>query len=186
MKKLAAILLITLFLFNLFGYRILFNYAQQQSDIRLEASLDKEEYNEADLLTIKVPLSVPYQTDREDFERVDGEINYQGKIYKYVKRKMAKGELVLLCLPDHNKMQLQSAKEEFFKLANDLVQSNHSKKSDHSKVSVFKNLTGDYLTNTSDYAAALHVVPRTYAVPSQPDHLPSSPHNSPEQPPDFI
>ncbi|HKG69981.1 MAG TPA: hypothetical protein VKA92_14000, partial [Segetibacter sp.] len=122
MKKLSAIFLIALFLFNLFGYRILFNYEQQQSDVRLEASLDKQDYNDADLVTIKVPLSLPYVNNQQNFERVDGEITVNGKILKYVKRKIADGNLILLCLPNDHKMRIESAKEEFFKYTNDLVQ----------------------------------------------------------------
>ncbi|HLL41614.1 MAG TPA: hypothetical protein VK369_00680, partial [Segetibacter sp.] len=118
MKKFSAIFLIALFLFNLFGYRILFNYEQQQSDVRLEASLDKQEYNDADLVTIKVPLSLPYVNNQQNFERVDGEITVNGKILKYVKRKITDGNLILLCLPNDNKMRIESAKDEFFKYAN--------------------------------------------------------------------
>ena len=99
MKKLAAILFLTLFLFNIIGYRLVFYFVQQENDITLETSLDKAEYNESELITIKVPISLPYQTNWKDFERVDGEINFEGKIYKYVKRKVEDGQLVLMCRP---------------------------------------------------------------------------------------
>ncbi len=60
-------------------------------------------------------MSVPYQIEQKDFERFDGEVNLNGKIYKYVKRKVCDGNLVLLCLPDHNKMNLETAKNDLFK-----------------------------------------------------------------------
>lgn len=186
MKKVAAISLIILFFFNLFGYRILFAFAQHQSDTRLVASLDNESYNEAELLTIKVPLTVPYQVDQADFERVDGEVNYQGKIYKYVKRKMEDGQLILLCLPDNNKMRLQSAKDDFFKNSNDVAQNDPAKKSANSKTGAFKNILSDYITPTFDGIVALNEVPCTYSFSKQSDFLATAPHNSPEQPPDFI
>lgn len=186
MKKVAAILLISIFLFNLFGYRLLFNYAQQQSDITLEASLDKNEFNEAELITITVPLSVPYQNDQQNFERVDGELKVNGKIYKYVKRKISGGQLILMCLPDHKKMQLQSAKDEFFKYANDLVQNNHSKKSDKSKSGVFKNLMAEYDNYTAEFTTAYSIANIVYSISKQLNFLPSSPHSSPEQPPELI
>ena len=186
MKKLAAILLIALFVFNLFGYRLLFNYAQQQSDIRLEASLDKEQYNESDLITIKVPLSVPYQNDQADFERVNGEITYQGKLYKYVKRKMSGGQLVLQCLPNQNKMHLQSAKNDFFKFANDLVQNNHSKSTGHSKDVNLKNIVSDYIAFDDRFQSLLFVVEGKFAYTSNNAHLPSFPHQSPWQPPEVL
>ena len=110
MKKLAAILLIFLFLFNLFGYRILFYYAQQQSDVTLEHNLDQNAYNENELITLTIPLSMPYQHNSDGFERFDGEITLNGNIYKYVKRKYCDGKIIFLCLPNHNKMYLEAEK----------------------------------------------------------------------------
>lgn len=186
MKKLSAILLIAIFLFNLFGYRLLFNYAQQQSDIKLEASLDKNDFNEAELITLKVPLSLPYLTNQQNFERVDGEITVDGKIYKYVKRKITDGNLVLLCLPDHNKMRIESAKDEFFKYANDLVQNNNSKKPGNSKSGVFKNVLTDYDHYFAEFATTCSAAEIVYSVSKYLAHLPTSPHTSPEQPPELI
>jgi hypothetical protein len=186
LKKLSAILLIAIFLFNLFGYRLLFNYAQQRSDVQLVASLDKNDFNEAELVTIKVPLSLPYLTSQQNFERVDGEITVDGKIYKYVKRKITDGNLVLLCLPDHNKMRIESAKDEFFKYANDLVQNNKSKKSDHSQKGVFKNLIGEFESSTAKFTTGYSIANIVYTISKELNYLPSSPHSSPEQPPELI
>jgi hypothetical protein len=183
-KQLAAILLISIFLFNLFGYRILFNYAQQQSDTRLEASFDKNDFNEAELVAIKIPLSLPYINNQQNFERVDGEITVKGKIYKYVKRKIADGNLILLCLPDNNKMRIESAKHDFFKNANDIAQNDHSKKSNNTK-GFFKNLVGEYDCHTGISTPVFsNLSNRIYSIKEQLSYLPSSPHSSPEQPPD--
>ena len=76
-------------LLNLAGYKVLFHFLQQRADSQLQASLDKQQYNEQDLVTIKVPLSLPYQTNWKEFERVDGEIKLDGKIYKYVKNNLS-------------------------------------------------------------------------------------------------
>lgn len=186
MKKFSAILLIALFLFNLVGYRILFNYEQQQADRQLEASLDRQEYNDADLITIKVPLSLPYVNSQHDFERVDGEITVNGKILKYVKRKISDGNLILLCVPDHNKMRIESAKDEFFKYANDLVQNNQSKKPGNTKPGVFKNLLSEYNIVATEYAFAFCHLTHTYNITSQTTFLPSSHYKLPEQPPELV
>jgi hypothetical protein len=63
------------------GYRAWYYFTQIQSDISLQASLNNDEYNEADLITIKIPLSLPYQTDSKDFQRIAGELTFKGKIY---------------------------------------------------------------------------------------------------------
>ena len=186
MKKLASILLIALFLFNLVGYRVLFNYEQQQSDTRLEASLDKQDYNDADLVTIKVPLSLPYMNNQQDFERIKGEITVNGKILKYVKRKIADGNLILLCLPNNDKMRIESAKDEFFKYTNDLVKNNESKKSTNSKSGISKNALSDYIINVADYAHADYSVMPAYNSLRQPGSLPPSHSQLPGQPPEVI
>ncbi|THU41581.1 hypothetical protein FAM09_05650 [Niastella caeni] len=129
MKRAAAILLLSIFLFNWFGYRLLSDYLQDRADIQLESQLDQDQYNEASLIEIRVPLNMPYQNISSDFERYDGEITFNGIHYKYVKRKVANGELVLLCLPNENRMRLQNARDEFFKLVNDLQNSSDNKSS---------------------------------------------------------
>ena len=185
MKKLAAILLIALFIFNLFGYRILFYFAQQQSDINIEKALDKNQYSEGDLITIKIPMSVPYQIERKEFERFDGEITLNGKIYKYVKRKVCDGNLILLCLPDHNKMNLETAKNDLFRNANDL-QNTGSKKSDNSKPASGKNLSNEFNQNIAEYRIAFYNVLHNFGFLNQVSPLSSAPHSSPEQPPELI
>lgn len=183
LKKLAAILLLALFLFNLIGYRMWFYYAQQHADEQLQASLDNDRYNERDLITIKIPLSVPYQTNQNSFERVDGEVNIKGKIYKYVKRKISDGQLVLLCIPDQNKMKLQDAKVDFFKNTNDLSLNTASKKSDHSKSSAFKNFTVEYDQQIADYSTNAFISHKTYPGLSRPDALISVLKHAPDRPP---
>jgi hypothetical protein len=185
LKKLTAIFLVIIFLFNLGGYRLWFYFEQQRSDKNLEALLDKEEYNEAELITIKVPLPLPYQSDSKDFERITGEINFNGKIYKYVKRKIENGEFVLLCLPDKNKMQIEKAKEDFFKNTNDLTQ-NNSKRSDNSKSISFKKASSEYDQYSLSFKInSLNNISQNFGL-HKVESLLSSPHISPEQPPDFI
>ena len=166
------------------GYRLWYYFEQQRSDKNLEALLDKEQYNEAELVTIKMPLSLPYQRDTKDFERVSGEVNFNGKIYKYVKRKIENGEFVLLCLPNKNKMQIENQKQDFFKNTNDIAQNNTSKKSDNSKSISFNKISSDY----DQYSFSFKLNSLSSSCPNfglyQIENLLSSPHVSPEQPPD--
>ena len=154
--------------------------------MRLEALFDKQDYNDTDLITIKVPLSLPYMASQQNFERIDGEITVDGKILKYVKRKMTDEYLILLCLPNHNKMRLESAKDDFFKYANGLVQNNQSKKSNNTKSDVFKNVLSEYCLNSSDDTPAFRNVLQTYRITSALSFLPSPYYKLPEQPPEII
>ncbi|HUQ66524.1 MAG TPA: hypothetical protein VM101_10230 [Flavitalea sp.] len=127
MKQLTAIFLMGLCLFNLIGYRALFFYAQQRSDAAFQINLDNKNYNEAHLITLKVDLDMPYQMQETSFERVDGQIEVEGKIYKYVKRKVSNGQLVLQCLADPVSNKLESARETFFKISNAVAQDKNTK-----------------------------------------------------------
>ncbi|MBC7903287.1 MAG: hypothetical protein H7Y27_07675 [Gemmatimonadaceae bacterium] len=115
---------------------------QQKADTNLEAKLDRNQYSEEQLIEIRVPLNMPYQTGYNEFERVDGEVIVDGVHYKYVKRKIEDGQLVLKCIPNETKQRILNARDEFFKLVNDLE--NGAKKSSP-QTSIAKNIIGDYL-----------------------------------------
>jgi hypothetical protein len=128
LKKTASILLLLALVFNWCGYQLLFSWLQYKASEQLEVWLDNSQYNEEELVEIRVPLGLPYQTDWDDFERVDGEIQLKGVHYKYVKRKVKNGELVLKCILNLSKQQVLNARDVFFKLVNDLDQLTASKK----------------------------------------------------------
>ena len=151
MKKFAAISLLILLLFNFIGYRFLFDALQQKANKQLVSKIDKSDYDESNLVTVKVPLSMPYLTNWDDFKRTDGEITLNGKIYHYVKEKVYNGELVLMCLPDEQKMNLQTAKNDFFKTQNDL-QNNTSKNSGENS-HVVKFSVNDYIKTENAVSA---------------------------------
>lgn len=154
MKKLAAILLLGMLFFNWFGYRILADILQQQADTQLEARLDQNDYDESQLIELRVTLDLPYQTNWTGFERVDGEIEINGIHYKYVKRKVQDGQLVLMCLPNEEKMRLQTARDDFFKLVNDLQHPSQNKKSDNNHSISFNSFSTEYWSQKNDWHLA--------------------------------
>lgn len=111
----------------------------------MEARFDKDQFNENELISFSFPLSNPYQIDQKTFERVDGEISFQGMTYKFVKRKVSDGNLILLCIPDNQKMLLKKAKNDFGNSANDLPNNGKSQRSGSQK-----NFSG------SDYTAPVY------------------------------
>lgn len=149
MKRIASILLLGILLFNWGGYRFYTDYIEKQANIKLEASLDEHNYNEADLVSIKVAANLPYYTNNETYERVNGEIDINGIHYKYVKRRMYNDSVELLCIPNIAKTGLENARNDFYRLANDLVTNNSSSKKstgNHSHVNKFsvQDFTDDH------------------------------------------
>ncbi|MEP7278849.1 MAG: hypothetical protein ABI813_09425 [Bacteroidota bacterium] len=185
MKKIASILLLGILLFNWCGYRWVINLVQQEADTKLEARLDRNEYDESQLIEIRVPVNMPYQSDWASFERYDGEIEVNGIHYKYVKRKVQDGQLVLKCIPNKAKQRLESAKEDLFKISNDLQQDNNAKKSSAPTSIPVKNALGDYddlqqLNFTALYASLPGHSYNLY----QPGRITNLLHSTPEQPPE--
>jgi hypothetical protein len=105
--------LLAVHLFNLAGYTLLFEYFIQRSDRQLTQQLDKNEYNDSELIEVKIALHTPYLTSWSDYERVDGEATVNGVYYSYVKRKIHSDTLYLLCLPNKNKTLLNAARIEY-------------------------------------------------------------------------
>lgn len=120
MRKVATILLIGLMFFNWFGYRLVTGFMQSQANASLTARLDKNDYDESQLISIKISSNLPYYTNSASFERVDGQIEIAGVHYNYVKRRVFKDSLEFQCIPNEQKTKLASASNEFYKLVNDL------------------------------------------------------------------
>lgn len=184
MKKILAILLLLLLVFNLYGYRLWFCYLRQQSQQQIAKIIDRDSYEDSELITLKVPLSLPYSTSWSDFERYDGNIEIDGQHYSYVKRKVYNDTLVLLCLPNTCRDKLTSNQKNFEKLYNNGYGQVNNRAG--SPLLLVKLLTGEYddsiacyqLTNpfavVPEHTAFKNVLYRFYSIAS------------PWQPPDCL
>ncbi len=101
---------------------------EDKANARLETQLDDNNYDESQLISIKIPVTyLPYYNNTKSFERVDGQIEIEGIHYKYVKRRIHNDSLELLCIPNTAVMNLKEMKNEFFKFSNDLQHTGHDK-----------------------------------------------------------
>ena len=165
------------------GYRVVFYFLQQYADQQMSATLDNDDYNEADLIIVTIPISLPYYNDWTDFERVDGEVVYEGVVYKYVKRKVCQGQLVLLCLPDDKRTEIATTKDAFFKYSHDLMQHQRDQKSSNSKLIEYHPVN-DFQQQAISFSVTLPItsIKRYLSFPLKVD-LSTLPHLSPEHPP---
>lgn len=119
MRRLSAILFLSVLLFNLCGYRLLISHLQQSSATSLEARLDKQDYSDDELISVKTTLNLPYYLSSPTYERAYGSVTINGEEYDYVKRRAYHDTLELLCLPNHEKTKLRTAGNEFAKSSAD-------------------------------------------------------------------
>ena len=85
---------------------------QANSDASLEKQVDKNNYDEQQLISIKTKLDLPYYTSSAQYERAYGSVTIKGIDYQYVKRRVYKDTLELLCLPNDAKTKMKSLKNE--------------------------------------------------------------------------
>ena len=156
MRKIASILLLAILAFNWVGYQLFSDYLQDRADNNFTAAIDENRYNESELVSVKVPASyLSGYVHNNQFERVDGKVTIDGVQYNYVKRRIANDSLEFLCVPNHTATRIQSAKEDFFKLVNDLQHPGQGKKADQHNVSksfspeLISGLDGLTITHTA-------------------------------------
>lgn len=143
MKQLAAILLLGIFSFNIFGYKLVASFLESKANEKMELAFDDNNYEDHELISIKQPTNLPYYQNSKTFQRIDGEIEIAGVYYKYVKCRIYNDSLELLCIPNTGKMKILEAKADFSKLASDFQQSNNKKKS-HSDSKSFQKTISEF------------------------------------------
>lgn len=121
MRRIASIFLLGILLFNWFGYRLVIGYWQERAKIGLEARLDVNDYDGSQLISIKVAAThLAYYNSSTTWERVDGSLELNGVVYKYVKRRLYNDTLEWLCLPDQGTMKLRAYANALFRLTSGL------------------------------------------------------------------
>jgi hypothetical protein len=124
LKKLIAIPLIAVYLFNLIGYTLYTNYFIAQADKKIVQQIDNNIFDEQQLIELKTPINLPYYTNNKEYQRVDGQIELNGIQYNYVKRKIQNDTLYLLCLPNFIKTTLYKDKNNYARQVNDIPSDN--------------------------------------------------------------
>ena len=162
------------------GYQALFVFFDKTISANIITRLDKGQYNDADLVEVKIPYPLPYAANWPDYQRFDGEAEFNGTHYNYVKRKMNNDTLYLLCIPNHEKSKLAAAKNEYLKNTNDAVNTAAGKKSHNSLQKAFG---ADYNSFITEYKLSIPVrsVVGSYHVTQS--RLLSKYFSSPFQPP---
>lgn len=119
MKQLVSLTLVALLLLNVLGYYALFLGLQYRNDRAMTRKLDAGTYEQSQLITIKLPLAVPYLADSKGFERVDGKFRHNGQVYRLVKQRYAQDTLTIVCTKDRESARIQDALSDFVKTFTD-------------------------------------------------------------------
>jgi hypothetical protein len=129
MRSAVSILLISCFLVNIVGYKLFFYYQLSLADSRINARIESLDESDTNLFTVKIPIRLPYHTDWDDFESVEGEMSYKNTTYRYVKRKVQRDTLILLCIEHREKSIIEKTSHDYSQKLNDVLPDS-SKKQD--------------------------------------------------------
>jgi len=182
LRKIAAILLISLLAFNWYGYRILITFMQDNADRKLEARLDNSEYEESQLIEIRTSMNLPYQQRFTDFERAYGEVEIDGKSYTYVKRKVDGDVVILKCIANKSKQQLRKIDNELTK-ANNGINTDHPGKQEQQS-SFAKNFWSEYDGENSITSINQFISLNKHGLNAYLFYIPEVSINTPHQPPE--
>jgi hypothetical protein len=106
LRKLIAALLLCIYLFSVGGKLVLHQYFSSRSDKFFISQTSKGLYNKNDLTEVKLPCNMPGITDWVDYEDIKGCIQFNDVSYNYVKMKVTRTALYLMCVPDYSTTQL--------------------------------------------------------------------------------
>lgn len=109
MKRLFAIVILNIFLLNVLGYYGVLLGLKVNAGYELSQVLDSEMYDLGATVTFKIPLTVPYGTDSKNYERVDGQFEKDGIVYRMVKQRFYQDVLYIVCIKDDQASKINSA-----------------------------------------------------------------------------
>ena len=96
-KRLFATLMLVMFLLNVLGYYGILQGFKASSMVSWEASNDQ---GLGSSVTFKIPLTVPYGVDSQEYEKIEGQFEFGGEIYQLVKQKLQKDTLYVVGVKD--------------------------------------------------------------------------------------
>lgn len=88
---------------------VLFQYFIYQSNKFNEEQISKNLYKASDLVEIKIPVNLPKITNWNSYERISGTIQLQENWYNYVKLRMTRDTLFVMCVPNYKTTRLINA-----------------------------------------------------------------------------
>jgi hypothetical protein len=130
------------------GYSLLFKYLMYRSDQQLTIKADHNQFNQSDVMLVKIPMHLPYYSNSVNYERCDGEVEVNGVHYNYIQRKIDNDTVYLVCQLNQTKTRLYKEKNAYTKLLNDIPSGKKSTQS----ASVKKSFASEYDSGTAQYS----------------------------------
>ena len=119
LKKLLAIAILPIFLFNIGGYYLMFYALRHQAGVETWSRLEAGQYSDEETVLLKIPMALPYPVSEGIYEKMQEEFEHNGEFYKGIMRKMENDTLFVLCVKDQKEKHLAGVMNGFEKIVND-------------------------------------------------------------------
>lgn len=146
MKRTLAIFLIFIHLLGSIGCFGVFSGLEIIHKDQFLSSLDEDAYTGSDAITLRIPYTLPYPSNQNNYERVDGKFNYDGAMYRLVKQKLYNDTLYVICVRDKEGTRIENA---FGELASSFTDAPADTQS--------SSKSGNLFVKEFEYSAILHV-----------------------------
>lgn len=96
---------------------------QYRADIKMDQKLESDNYNKEKTLTLKIPLSLPYQLHPQGYKQANGTFEYNGVFFNLIRQKIEKDTLYVEYIKNHDKSALSKTMTSFERAINNWPQS---------------------------------------------------------------
>jgi hypothetical protein len=178
LKKLIAISMLIILLFNIGGQLAFHEYLVYQSDKFFNDQISKHHYNIDDLAEIRIPVNIPCMPQQEGYENISGRVQFGSTAYNYVKIKMTRDTMYLMCIPNYATTQLSSQNIIYVKQIPDIP----VPKKEHVPFGKINLMVCNY--QAENYKFLTPVITTTNNFTGNQFYIPASSISGPCQPPD--
>jgi hypothetical protein len=99
-------MLLSIHLLNIGGQLLLHQYLVYKSDKLFDEEVSKGKYSIDDLVEVKIPVHMPTIQDWNNYTYISGQVQFQNSCYNYVKLKMTRDTIYLMCVPNYQTTHL--------------------------------------------------------------------------------
>lgn len=111
MRRSLAIFFLFIVLFNIAGYYLVFEGWKWHNSVTW--SFDESTSGSPELI-IEIPLvNVQYASQEKDWERADGPFEYNGDVYRIIKKRLTLDALFIDCVKDNENSRINDQLEDF-------------------------------------------------------------------------
>jgi hypothetical protein len=132
------------------GYYIVFFIQRVNVKQGITQTIEQGNISEDDFIVFGIPITLPYQSER-DFERMEGDFEYEGKHYEMVKKKLKNDTLYVYCI---NNVAQERLKAKLSRHTSEHVGELAGNQAQKSAEKIIKHIIKDYLSQPADIFSA--------------------------------